>query len=107
MLTIDRDKNLMLTRGDTLLLELTLENYTLQEGDSLRLAIGTGYVGEPDYSLKVSKEFDLETMTVTIPAITTKTLTNKWYNYDIELVQASGIVDTIISARLEMMGEVE
>lgn len=110
MLSIDEKNNITLTRGDTLTLELSLTNtdgtaYTPAEGDVIRIAISKGYVGESFYELIKTAVFD--DLSVTIPASETETLGSKRYNYDVEITHSSGIVDTVISATLTMLGEAE
>lgn len=112
MLQIDGNKNITLTRGDTLTLTLALTNadgsaYVPEAEDAIRFAISEGYEGEVCYSLKHEQSIPTDTLTFTMLASDTKKLDNKEYNYDIEITHADGSVDTVISAKLKITGEVK
>ena len=121
MLTIDGNQNITLTRGDTLTLTVTLmhevdpvppateptiEPYTPQEGDVIRFAVSKGYKTEPGYELKLSKDIPNDTLTFTCSSTETA-LDYRTYNYDVEVTHADGCVDTFISAKLTITGEVK
>ena len=68
MLKIDGNNKITLTRGDTLTLTLELTGtdgnpYEPEEGDSLRFAISTGYLGGPVYELKYETAIPMDTLT--------------------------------------------
>ena len=112
MLKIDGNNKITLTRGDTLTLTLELTStdgnpYEPEEGDSLRFAISTGYLGGPAYELKYEMAIPMDTLTFTMLASKTKELDYKEYNYDIELTHQDGVVDTIISSTIKITGEVK
>ena len=121
MLTIDKNNNITLTRGDTLTLTVallqevppvppatqpTIEPYDPVEGDVIRFAVSQGYKGQTGYSLKLSKEIPHDTLTFTCSSAET-TLDYSAYNYDVEITHADGCVDTFISAKLTITGEVK
>ena len=121
MLTIDGNNNITLTRGDTLTLTVTLlhevdpvppateptiEPYTPEEGDLIRFAVSKGYKTEPGYELKLSKDIPNDTLTFTCSSTETA-LDYRTYNYDIQVTHSDGCVDTFISARLTITGEVK
>lgn len=111
MLSISNN-NITLTRGDTLTLQVTLINmdndpYEPEEGDSIRFAVSTGYLGDSHYALQYSKDIPTDTLTFTMPATETAKLSNKEYNYDIELTHNDGSVDTVISGKFILTGEVK
>lgn len=121
MLTIDGNNNITLTRGDTLTLTVTLmhevepvppatdptiEPYTPEEGDVIRFAVSKGYKTEPGYELKLSKDIPNDTLTFTCSSTETA-LDYRTYNYDVEVTHADGCVDTFISAKLTITGEVK
>lgn len=121
MLFIDENNNITLTRGDTLTLtvslleevapvppatEPTLEPYVPTADDVIRIAISKGYKGEGGYELKISKEIPHDTLTVTFSS-TEMTLDYRDYNYDVEITHADGSVDTFISGKLLIIGEVK
>lgn len=105
------DNNIILTRGDTLTLTVALEQdgetYEIQEGDTLRFACSQGYLGEPAYVLKIEKQIPTDTLTFTVTAEETGALDYREYNYDVELTHDDGSVDTVISAKLKIIGEVK
>lgn len=111
MLRIDNKNNITLTRGDTLTLELELEKdgetYTPETGDAIRIACSDGYEGQELYALQFSETIPNDTLTVTIPAETTGQLEYLTYNYDVEITHGDGTIDTVISAKLTITGEVE
>lgn len=121
MLSIDANNNITLTRGDTLTLTVTLmhevdpvppatqptiEPYVPEQGDEIRFAVSKGYKGAPGYELKLSKVIPNDTLTFTCSSQET-TLDYKTYNYDVEITHPDGCVDTFISAKLTITGEVE
>lgn len=122
MLTIDKFQNMTLTKGDTLTLtvalyhetppippatEPTVEPYTPEEGDVIRFAVSSGYLGATGYELKYSTTIPHDTLTFTMPASETGKLAYTTYNYDVEITHQDGAVDTFISAKLTIVGEVK
>jgi hypothetical protein len=114
MLSIDGNNNITLTRGDTLTLTVTLLHevnqqmvpYVPGEGDVIRFAVSRGYKTEPGYELKLSKVIPNDTLTFTLSAAETA-LDYRSYNYDVEITHEDGTVDTFISAKLTITGEVK
>ena len=121
MLRIDNNNNITLTRGDTLTLtftllhevepvppatEPTIEPYTPDANDVIRFAVSKGYKSEPGYELKLSKVIPHDTLTITCSGTETA-LDYKTYNYDVEITHGDGCVDTFISGRLTITGEVK
>lgn len=121
MLKIDANNNITLTRGDTLTLTVglthevppvppatqpTVEPYVPVEGDAIRFAISKGYKGQPGYKLILSKAIPNDTLTFTCSSEET-TINYDIYNYDVEITHPDGCVDTFISAKLTITGEVK
>lgn len=110
MLTIDGNNNIILTRGDTLTLTVELtkdgEPYTPEQGDVIRFALSKGYLGEPGYEFKLDKTIPNDTLTFTLSSTETA-LDYRSYNYDIQATHADNCVDTFISAKLTIIGEVK
>lgn len=110
MLTIDGNNNITLTRGDTLTLTVELtkdgETYVPEEGDVIRFAVSKGYLGEPGYEFKFEKTIPHDTLTFTCSSVET-TLDYRSYNYDIQVTHSDNCVDTFISAKLTITGEVK
>lgn len=109
MLKIDKDNNIRLTRGDSLSLTLALskdgEAYTPENGDTIRFAMSKGYVTDADYALTLEKTIPTNTMTLSLSSSETKVAYGD-YNYDIQITHNNGAVDTFISAKIKITGEV-
>ena len=121
MLSIDNNNNITLTRGDTLTLTValyhkvepvppatapTVEPYVPEESDVIRFAVSRGYKGDSCYELKLSKEIPHDTLTFTCTSAETS-IDYYTYNYDVEITHADGCVDTFISGKLTITGEVK
>lgn len=110
MLNIDANNNITLTRGDTLTLTVGLtkdgEAYTPEEGDVIRFALAKGYETDYGYELLLTKTIPNDTLTFTLTSEQTQ-LAYRAYNYDIQVTHSDGCVDTFISAKLTITGEVE
>ena len=117
MLKIDNNNNITLTRGDTLTLTVSLlqktdtvppstEPYVPEEGDVIRFAVSKGYKAQIGYHLMLEKVIPNDTLTFTCSSTET-TLDYSTYNYDVEITHSDGCVDTFISAKLTITGEVE
>ena len=110
MLKIDGNNNITLTRGDTLTLTVELtkdgEAYTPEEGDVIRFALAKGYETDFGYELLITEVIPNDTLTFTLTSTQTQ-LAYRAYNYDIQVTHSDGCVDTFISAKLTITGEVE
>lgn len=110
MLNIDGNNNITLTRGDTLTLTVELtkdgEAYTPAEGDVIRFALSKGFLGEPGYEFKLDKTIPNDTLTFTLDSAETA-LDYRSYYYDIQVTHGDGCVDTFISAKMTITGEVK
>ena len=97
MLYIDEDQNITLTRGDTGIFNISLQNqdgedYTPQTGDSLRFALSEGFGKDA----LVIKDIPIDTCVLEIEPNDTKDLKFKKYKYDIQFTSSQGKVSTII-----------
>ena len=110
MLSIDGNNNITLTRGDTLTLTVGLtkdgETYTPEQGDVIRFALSKGYETDFGYELLITEVIPNATLTFTLSSVQTQ-LPYSVYNYDIQITHSDGCVDTFISAKLTITGEVE
>lgn len=121
MLKIDDKNNIILTRGDTLTLTVTLlqevppvppsteptiQPYVPTADDVIRFAVSKGYKGQSDYELQFSKVIPHDTLTFTASSTET-TIYYDTYNYDVEITHDDGTVDTFISGKLTITGEVK
>lgn len=101
-------KDISLTRGDSLILGITITKgdveYTPVAGDVVRFALK--HVIADDEPL-ILKDADISTMTLTIEPSDTKDLAFGTYVYDIELTTYDGYVDTFIGpAKFNLTEEV-
>lgn len=115
MYKIDKT-TIFLTRGDTLLAQLSLikdgEEYTPIEGDTIQFALkhasmktnGTAYV---DKDPIIVKNVPIDTMMLRLEPEDTKELLFGEYAYDIQITFANGIVDTFIHDTLHLLPEVD
>ena len=110
MLNIDANNNITLTRGDTLTLTVDLkkdgEPYTVENDDVIRFALSKGYDGEAGYSFVLEKVIPHDTLTFTLASTETK-LDYGRYNYDVQITHDDDSVDTFISGKLTITGEVK
>ncbi len=117
MLSIDKHNNITLTRGDSMTLTVkllkrsssspsTLEPYIPEPGETLRFAVSKKFKGNSGYELKISKDIPIDTLTFTCTPEETD-IDYRTYNYDIEITHLDGSVDTFISGKLTITGEVK
>jgi hypothetical protein len=97
MLYIDEEQNITLTRGDTGIFNISLQNqkgkaYTPQQGDSLQFALSEGYGKTP----LLIKQIPIDTCILELEPNDTKSLKFKRYKYDVQFTSAEGQVSTII-----------
>lgn len=102
------NNNIILTRGDTLLLQIKMikegQPYTPIEGDSLRFAMKSKY---SDTEPVLVKEIPIDTLILELEPEDTKDLPMKSrYVYDIQFTDADGRVDTFIKGTLTIGEEV-
>lgn len=94
--TISGD-TISLTRGDSLILTVSLEKdgeaYIPQDGDKIRFAMKKDI---SDKDCLILKDIDMNTMRLQIDPEDTKNLSFGSYIYDIELTTSDGFVDTFI-----------
>lgn len=107
-----KGNEITMTRSDSLILKLKLFNkdgtdYVPVEGDYIRFAMSTGYLGDTNYILQAEKEIPIDTMTLELEPEVTHDLAYVKYNYDIEITHVDGRVDTVISSTLKLVKEVK
>lgn len=100
-----------MTRGDTLVLDLHLtkddEEYVPKSGDYIRFAMSKKFLSESGYELILTKEIPTDSLQLQLDPEDTKDLAYGSYNYDIQLTDASGDVDTFILSKITITKEVE
>lgn len=106
-----RKNTIIMTRGDTLNIKLTIsdangEPYTPIANDSIRFALKKHY---DDEECLIIKDIPIDTLTLRLESSDTKQLEQPGnYVYDIQLTMTDGTVDTIIpKATLVIEEEVE
>lgn len=102
--------DITLTRGDSLFLQLKLkkdgEQYTPQEGSTVRFAMKTKYA-DPDDKVVLVKSVPIDTMILELKPEDTKNLPmKKTYVYDIELTDSLGHKYTFLFGTLTIGEEV-
>lgn len=106
-----------MTRGDTLVLTLTLtkdgEAYVPEAGDAIRFAVKHTAMNDErseytDQNPLLEKSIPTDTLTLRLDPADTKALGFGTYVYDIQLTHADGAVDTFIAeATLKLTPEVD
>lgn len=97
------NNTIWLTRGDTLELDVVLEDYTPQAGDTIRFALKRDQLNISDSEYLddtplIVKNIPTGTMKLHLDPADTKDLGFGRYVYDIELTYEDGTVDTFITA---------
>ena len=105
----EKGADITLTRGDTLILQLSLtkngDPYTPASGSSVRFAMKQKYT---DTEVVLEKNIPLETLILEIEPEDTKPLPmGAKYVYDIELTDEVGHVDTFYEGKFTIDYEVE
>ena len=105
-----KDNNIILTRGDTLLLEIKMikqgETYIPIEGETLRFAMKNKY-SDPDEKVILVKNIPIDTLILELEPEDTKNLPMRSkYVYDIQFTDINGRVDTFIKGTLTIEEEV-
>lgn len=101
--------NISLTRGDSLILTISIkkngEDYQPVPGDVIRFALKESI--SDNLMPLIMKNVDIDTMSLTINPEDTKSLEYGTYFYDLELTTTDGYVDTFIGpARFKITEEV-
>lgn len=96
-----------LTRGDTLKVQITLNDefgqpYRFEEGDSVRFAMKKDY---SDTEPLINKAVPTDTLLLTLVPADTKSLEFGKYVYDIQLSKADGEIDTFITKGTLILSE--
>ena len=104
------DNDIILTRGDTLLLQIKMikqgEIYTPKQGDSIRFAMKKKYT-DKDSEVILVKNIPIDTLILEIQPQDTKNLPMRSkYVYDIQFTDAQGRVDTFIKGTFTITEEV-
>ena len=106
-----RNDQITLTRGDTLLVTLTITDgndaYNPMPGDVIRFAMSKKYKSKPGYELLLMKPIPTDTLILELLPEDTAELQYGTYNYDIQLTRSDGRVDTFISSTITLTEEVE
>ena len=105
MLSFDSDTKVMkMIAKDTGDFIVSLDNYLLDEGDTVIFTVNDGYDKEPALIQKKITEFDNHTAHIRITSEDSD-LTIGDYMYDIQINTADGRVDTVLGpAKFKIMG---
>ena len=101
------DNNIIMTRGDTAKLKVTIdyrqngEPYDPQEGDIVRFSVKK-YVS--DRNPLITKDIPIDTLLLVIETEDTKNLSFGIYHYDIQLIKSNGDTDTFIENKILQIG---
>ena len=87
------DNQIYITRGDSAVLNLSIEGYTPADGDEINFSVKKNC---NDRNVLISKSIDPTAMTISITPEDTDSLEFGDYWYDVELRRAGGVVDTVI-----------
>lgn len=109
MFETDDKNNIYLTRGDTGIFTVSLEDceghpYIPQAGEKIRFAMAKKFGAGAD--VLVNKQFPADTLTLEIEPQDTKNLAFGEYVYDVELTDLSGHVSTVILGKITLTKEV-
>ena len=104
------NNNIILTRGDTLLLKVDIfrndQEYIPSERDSIRFAMKRN-ITDPDEDVVLVKSIPTDTLILELEPQDTKSLPMKTrYVYDIELTNGAGQVDTFMKGYITIDEEV-
>ena len=105
-----KNNNIVLTRGDTLLLKINMikngQEYIPSSGDSIRFAMKKNITDSDDQVILV-KDIPINTLVLELEPSDTKHLPMKTkYVYDIQLTNSLGQVDTFIKGYIIIDEEV-
>lgn len=98
MFSIDETNKIKIIRGDTAILILTLNDYSLSQGDQVKLTVKKNIRDSKAAITKVVTEFTEGKAIISLEEKDTKNLIAGDYVYEIEVRLANGTIDTIIQA---------
>lgn len=99
MLSIDVNNKIKMVRGDTAVIEISLDNHTLVKGDQVKFTVKQSMSAQEPSILKVITEFtENGTAMIVLLEEDTMNLVAADYLYEIEVRLKDGTIDTIITA---------
>lgn len=112
MINIDSSCNIEMTRGDSLILELSLckngEAYIPEAGDVIRFAMARTYKDVNGYELLLSKVINHDDMLLRLDPQDTASLPYGKYVYDLQITYTDGTVETFANKKqIRLTEEVE
>lgn len=103
MFTIDKDNKIEVIQGDTGILNLSLDNYSLQDGDKVYFTVKSGFDSER-FIFKEITNFKQGRAKIILTAVDTNINVGA-YLYDVQCNLADGRVDTVIRpTRFKVLG---
>ena len=98
MFSIDETNRIKIIRGDTASLILTIKDYSLSQGDQVKLTVKKNIRDSKAAITKVVTEFVEGKAIIYLEEKDTKNLIAGDYVYEIEVRLSNGTIDTIIHA---------
>lgn len=109
MITIDNNKNITMTRGDTfartLILKKNGQTYVPENGDVIRFAMAKVYKSKTGYELLIEKTIDNSTLLWKLDPEDTADLEYGKYVYDLQMTYADGSVETFADKKQFILTE--
>lgn len=103
MFTVDADNRIEVIKGDTGILELSLDNYNLKDGDKVYFTVKSSYDSERLIFKEVTNFADGKVKFIFTPEDTNINVGT--YLYDVQCNLADGRVDTVIkSTKFKVLG---
>lgn len=105
MIKIDKFNNIEIIRGDTGIINLSLENHKLIEGDVVTFSVKQQKF---DKEFLINKNFEkIDNNNLKLTLLDTETnLDPGIYHYDVECRLDCGLVDTIFLGKFKVIGDV-
>ena len=95
LFTIDRKKQMTITKGDTAFFDVTISNYEFVEGDILYFTVKEDVNSDKNVIQKKVTEFDKNVAKIVL-SISDTNIDLGSYVYDIQLSLSDGRVDTVM-----------
>lgn len=106
MFVIDNKNRMKIVKGDTAIIDITVNNYEFVEGDKIYFTVKTSVDDTENIIQKIVSVFDENKAKITLCKEETN-IDEGVYLYDIQCSLANGIVDTIIPpTKFEVLGGV-
>lgn len=107
MFIIDKDTNAMtIIKKDTASFTLSLDNYELGKGDTVKFTVATEFESQTPVIQKIITAFDAGAAKIELSSVDTN-IDKGTYFYDVQVNTSDGVVDTVIGpAKFKVKGGV-